>query len=82
MAPALHPGGRGHPFGLEDELNQQLSGGRVGPRMRLTRDGREIMIGTEQECWVYLHWTHCFSVSHALRYEGYELKGMEGEKDD
>ena len=37
----------------------------------LTRDGIAKRIGTEHECWMYLHRVHSFSVAHALEYEGY-----------
>lgn len=43
-------------------------------RYTLTRDGKPLMIGTEAECWNYLHATHACSVSHALRWEGYKLE--------
>ena len=39
----------------------------------LRRDGVEVLRATEQECWAYLHRTHPYSGSHALRYEGYTL---------
>ena len=43
-------------------------------RYVLSRDGREIMRGTEAEIWKYLHQTHSFSVTHALAWEGYTIR--------
>lgn len=43
-------------------------------RYVLSRDGKEILRGTEQECWEYLHRTHGFSVDHALTHEGYAME--------
>lgn len=40
----------------------------------LTRDGRAILVGTEQECWAYIHERHCYSVDHAIRWEGYSIQ--------
>jgi hypothetical protein len=39
----------------------------------LTRDGTEIMRGTEQEIWAWMHSHLGYSIEHALRYEGYEI---------
>lgn len=43
-------------------------------RYVLSRDGKEVLRGTEQECWEYLHRTHGFSVDHALTHEGYAME--------
>lgn len=40
---------------------------------RLTRDGKELLVGTERECWVYIHRMEPCSVSHALKFEGYAI---------
>lgn len=40
----------------------------------LERDGKEVARGTEQEVWKYLHRSHGYSVSHALRHEGYSIR--------
>jgi hypothetical protein len=42
-------------------------------RYVLSRDGAEVMRGTEGELWRYLHTTHSYSVEHALRFEGYAI---------
>lgn len=42
----------------------------------LYRDGKEIMTGTERECFQYILNHHSFSVQHAFRYEGYSLKSV------
>lgn len=39
----------------------------------LKRDGREVMRGTEQEIWQWIHRNHSYSIDHALRYEGYSI---------
>lgn len=41
---------------------------------RLTRDGKEILVGTEGECWTWIHRNCGYSVEHALRYEGYRME--------
>lgn len=43
-------------------------------RYALKRD--EVMIlynATASECWKYIHRHHCYSVWHALKYEGYQI---------
>ncbi len=44
---------------------------------QLLRDGVPMHCGTEQECWAYIHRQHGFSVSHALKYEGYVMRPWE-----
>ena len=44
-----------------------------GPYL-LLRDGKEILTGTEGECWTWIHSHTPFSVDHALRYEGYSIR--------
>jgi hypothetical protein len=39
----------------------------------LTRDGKEIMRGTEYEIWEWMHSHLSYSVDHAFRYEGYKI---------
>jgi hypothetical protein len=39
----------------------------------LLRYGKEVMRGTEGEVWQYIHRNHCYSVDHALKYEGYSI---------
>lgn len=41
---------------------------------RLARDGETVTVGTETECWGYIHANHCYSVHHALTHEGYTLR--------
>lgn len=41
---------------------------------RLTRDGEEIMVGTELEILTYIHRKHSYSMQHALEHEGYRLE--------
>lgn len=41
---------------------------------RLTRDGREVIIGTEQEIYTWIHSHHAYSVDHALQHEGYAIQ--------
>lgn len=43
----------------------------------LLRDGKETMRGTEQECWQFIHRFHCYSVEHALKYEGYSMEPVQ-----
>lgn len=40
----------------------------------LYRDGVEVMTGTEGEVWTWIHRNHCYSVDHALRWEGYRIE--------
>jgi len=44
----------------------------------LSRDGKEVMRGTEQEIWQWMHRNHSYSIDHALRYEGYSITPAEG----
>jgi hypothetical protein len=46
----------------------------------LLRDGKEIMRGSEDAVWRYLHRSP-YSVSHALKYEGYKIVPLHGERD-
>jgi len=43
-------------------------------RYILSRDGKIVTRGTEQEIWKYLHTTHGYSVEHAIKYEGYKIQ--------
>lgn len=43
----------------------------------LRRDGQEVMRGTEDEVWQWLHRNHSYSVDHALRHEGYSIEPVE-----
>lgn len=40
----------------------------------LKRDGIEVCRGTEFDCVRYIHRNHCYSVHHALTFEGYTLE--------
>jgi hypothetical protein len=40
----------------------------------LKRDGVEVTRGTDIECIRYIHTCHSYSLSHALRYEGYSME--------
>ncbi len=60
LAPARNP--KGYPY------EKSPTG-----RYILLRDGSEVMRGTEQDVWEYIHKNHSYSVEHALRYEGYHL---------
>jgi hypothetical protein len=40
----------------------------------LKRDGKEIIKGSEITLLQYIHNNHCYSMSHALRYEGYSVE--------
>ena len=40
----------------------------------LKRDGKEIMRGTELECWDYILKNTHASVSWAIKYEGYSIE--------
>lgn len=44
----------------------------------LRRDGQEVIRGSEQEIWQYIHRNHSYSINHALRYEGYSIAPVEG----
>ena len=43
-------------------------------KYQLSRDGVVVRVGTEDECWHWLHMNHCYSVHHALKYEGYKME--------
>lgn len=49
-----------------------------GP-FRLTRDGAEILIGTEGECWTWIHRHASSSVEHALRWEGWKMEPVDAD---
>lgn len=40
----------------------------------LYHDGKEIMTGSEFEILKYIHRHHSYSLSHALKYEGYSIE--------
>lgn len=42
-------------------------------RYVLSRDGAEILRGTESEVWRWIHRNHSYSVAHALLFEGYAV---------
>jgi hypothetical protein len=43
----------------------------------IKRDGQEIKrVSSELEVVVYFHRTHSYSMSHALRYEGYTVERL------
>ncbi len=42
-------------------------------RYTLRRDGKDVMSGTEGEVWKWIQSNHCYSVSHAVRHEGYSI---------
>jgi|HubBroStandDraft_2_1064218.scaffolds.fasta_scaffold58474_2 hypothetical protein len=44
----------------------------------LTRDGREVLLGTEQEIWSWMHKNVSSSVDHALKHEGYRIAPADG----
>lgn len=46
-------------------------------RYVLRLDGAEVLRGTEHDCWAYLHRSHCYSVFHALKFEGYSIEPEE-----
>ena len=48
---------------------------------RLTRDGAEVMRGTEAEVWHYIHSHHSYSLAHAVAFEGYRVEPPIGGKD-
>ena len=56
-----------------DKLHRNQNPETSGP-WTLYRDGKEILTGTERECWVYIHRMHCYSVDHACKWEGYSIK--------
>lgn len=43
----------------------------------LRRDGVEVMTGTLGECWTWIHRNHCYSVSHACKWEGYSIERVQ-----
>jgi hypothetical protein len=43
----------------------------------LSRDGKEVMRGTEDEVWRWIHKNHSFSIDYALRHEGYAIAPVE-----
>jgi hypothetical protein len=42
-------------------------------RLALLRDGKLVATGTEGHLWDWIHRHHCYSVGHALKYEGYKI---------
>lgn len=49
-------------------------GARLGPpQFVLTHDGLEVMRGSENQIWTWLHRNHSYSVDWALKYEGYAI---------
>ena len=45
---------------------------------KLIHDKKTVFVGSEGECWRWIHANDSFSVSHALKYEGYEIKPLKG----
>ena len=43
----------------------------------LLRGQKEVMRGTEEQVWRYIHNNHSYSVGHALEYEGYAIYPIE-----
>ncbi len=43
----------------------------------LKRDGVLVMQGTQEMVWRWLHTNEPFSVSHALKYEGYSIEPLD-----
>lgn len=41
---------------------------------KVTRDGKELFIGTENECFAWLLNHQCQSVDWAIKYEGYKIE--------
>ena len=39
----------------------------------LSRDGKQVFSGSSLECIRYIHENHCYSFTHALKWEGYSL---------
>ena len=57
-----------------DDLARQLYDYRPEQQVyRLTLDGVEVIVGTEQECWSWINTHHNYGVVHALRYVGYQI---------
>lgn len=48
-------------------------------RYRLLRDGSELLRGSEQDCWKYIHDNYPFSVQHALKYGGFQMLAVNPE---
>lgn len=46
----------------------------LNDRYVLKRNGTTVHMGSEQDVWSYLHKWCPYSVSHALRYEGYSIE--------
>lgn len=44
------------------------------PLFCLSRDGKEVLKGSQFECMDYIHNTHSCSFDWACKYEGYSLK--------
>lgn len=64
---------QGYSHGRNREASVR-TGQSPDPSYRLLRDGEDVMVGTEQEIWSWLHRNHSYSVGHALKYEGYSIK--------
>jgi hypothetical protein len=47
------------------------------PMYLLTRDEKEICKGSYIVCMKYIHDNHCYSLDHAIRFEGYKINPIE-----
>ena len=63
-------------------MTDQIYNYKVSPvdRYILSRDGNEILRGSEWECWRWIHSTTTMSVDEALRHHGYTIVPEEAEK--
>ncbi len=71
--------------GVEESRRRQARAARSYPYDRspsdqyvLTRDGKEVTRGTEQQVWAWMHRNVSSSVDHALKHEGYRITPVEG----
>lgn len=61
------------------EATRQMVGGygyeaSTNGRYVLSRDGKELLRGTEAEVWAHMHRILPYSISHALEFEGYGIE--------
>lgn len=54
-------------------IRNQTMSGETFPMKSLYRDGKFVMKGSEIAILDYIHNNHCYSMDHALKYEGYSV---------
>jgi hypothetical protein len=60
----------------EEEAIEELADQARNRPILVMRDGNAVYLGTEMECWMWMHNEHSFSLDWACKYEGYSLVDM------